>query len=223
MRLGLGSALIGVCLFATIPAQAASPDATGCEFEAVPSHRIEYCTRVIQSDRYSGAEAAWIYRNRGSAYLIERHYDQAIAQDRKTLELDPNFVYTSWVIAQSYEQTGRYQESVAELNRARTIDANWPYIIAELGYAYAALGERSEAEKILQQLKERAAREYIDAILIAYIHVGLGQKDQAFAWLEKAYQERSGLMPWLKGEPKWDPLRGDARFADLLRRIGIAH
>lgn len=157
----------------------------------------------------------------GWAYYCARHYDQAIAQDRKTLELDPNFVYTSWVIAQSYEQTERYQESVAELKRARTIDANWPYIIAELGYAYAASGERSEAERILQQLKERAAREYIDAILIAYIYVGLGQKDQAFAWLEKAYQERSGLMPFLKGEPKWDPLRGDARFQDLLRRVGL--
>ena len=144
------------------------------------------------------------------------------SQDRKTLELDPNFIYTSWVIAQSYEQTGRFQESVTELKRARTIDANWPYIIAELGYAYAASGERSQAEIILEQLKERAAREYIDAILIANIYVGLGQKDQAFAWLEKAYEERSGLMPWLKGEPKWDPLRGDARFADLLRRISLA-
>jgi serine/threonine protein kinase/Tfp pilus assembly protein PilF len=155
----------------------------------------------------------------GWAYYCARHHDQAIAQGRKTLELDPNFVYTSWVIAQSYEQTEKYQESVAELKRARTIDAKWPYIIAELGYAYAVSGERSEAEKILQQLNERAAREYIDAILIAYIYVGLGQKDQAFAWLEKAYQERSGLMPWLKGEPKWDPLRGDARFADLVRRV----
>jgi len=157
----------------------------------------------------------------GWAYYCARQYDQAISQGRKTLELDPNFIYTSWVIAQSYEQTGRFQESVAELKRARTIDANWPYIIAELGYAYAASGERSQAEIILEQLKERAAREYIDAILIANIYVGLGQKDQAFAWLEKAYQERSGLMPWLKGEPKWDPLRGDARFADLLRRISL--
>ena len=157
----------------------------------------------------------------GWAYYCARQYDQAISQDRKTLELDPNFIYTSWVIAQSYEQTGRFQESVAELKRARTIDANWPYIIAELGYTYAASGERSQAEIILQQLKERAAREYIDAILIANIYVGLGQKDQAFAWLEKAYQERSGLMPWVKGEPKWDPLRGDARFADLLRRISL--
>ena len=85
------------------------------------------------------------------------------------------------------------------------------------------MGQRAEAEKILKQLIERSASEYIDAILIAYIYVGLGQKDQAFAWLEKAYQERSGLMPFLKGEPKWDPLRGDARFADLLRRIAPGH
>jgi TolB-like protein/Tfp pilus assembly protein PilF len=158
----------------------------------------------------------------GWAYYCARRYDQAIAQDRKTLEFDPNFVYSSWVISQSYAQTKRYQESLVELKRARTIDANWSYLIAELAYAHAVSGERSDAERILQQLKERAAREYIDAILIAYIYVGLGQKDQAFVWLEKAYQERAGLMPWLKTEPKWDPLREDARFAELLRRTGIA-
>jgi len=159
----------------------------------------------------------------GWAYYCARQYDQAIAQGRKTLELDPNFVYTSWVISQSYAQTGRHQESVAELTRARTIDANWSYLVSELGYAYAVGGERSEAQRIVRQLEERAAREYIDAMLIAYIYAGLGQKDQAFVWLEKGYQERSGVMPWLKGEPKWDPLHEDARFADLLRRIGIAH
>ena len=157
----------------------------------------------------------------GWAYHCARHYDQAIAQGRRTLELDPNFVFTSWVIAQSYGQRGRYQEAIAELKRARKIETNWPYIIAELGYAYAVSGERSEAEKILQQLKERAAGEYIDASLVAYIYVGQGQKDQAFAWLEKAYQERSGLLPWLQGEPRWDPLRGDERFADLLRRLNL--
>jgi tetratricopeptide (TPR) repeat protein len=131
-------------------------------------------------------------------------------------------VYASWVISQSYAQTERYQESIAELKKARTIDANWSYLIAELGYAYAASGERSEAERILEQLKERATREYIDSTLIAYMYVGLGQKDKAFAWLEKGYQERSGLMPWLKSEPKLDSLREDARFADLVRRIGTS-
>ncbi|MDI1241421.1 MAG: winged helix-turn-helix domain-containing protein [bacterium] len=157
----------------------------------------------------------------GWAHYCARQYDQAIAQDRKTLKFDPSFVYSSWVISQSYAQEGRYQESFAELKRARAIDANWPYILAEMGYAYAASGQRADAERILQQLKERSARQYIDAILIAYIHVGLGQIDEAFTWLEKAFQERSGLMPWLKNEPKWDPLRGDARFADMLRRIGF--
>jgi len=157
----------------------------------------------------------------GWAHYCARQYDQAIAQGRKTLELDPNFVYASWVIAQSYEQTGRYQESIPALKKARAIDANWPYIVAELGYAYAASGERAEAENILQQLKERAAREYIDAILIAYIYVALDEKEQAFFWLQKAYQERSGLIPWLKVESKFDPLRSDPRFGNLLSRIGL--
>ena len=80
MRRGFGSALIGLCLFATIPATAATPEATGCESEPVPSHRIEYCTRVLQSGRYGGAEAAWLYRNRGSAYLIEGDVDGRAAR-----------------------------------------------------------------------------------------------------------------------------------------------
>lgn len=174
--------------------------------------------RALELDPTSlvvNAELAW-------AYYVARQYDQSIAQGRKTLELDPNFVYTSWVIAQAYAQTGRHQESMAELTRARTIDANWSYLVSELGYAYAASGQRVEAQKIVRQLEERAAHEYIDAMLIAYIHVALGQKDEAFVWFEKGYHERSGVMPWLKCEPKWDPIRDDPRFANLLPRIGVA-
>jgi TolB-like protein/DNA-binding winged helix-turn-helix (wHTH) protein/Tfp pilus assembly protein PilF len=158
----------------------------------------------------------------GWAYYCARRYDQAIERDRKTLELDPSFVYASWVIAQSYAQTGQYNEAAAELKRAGAIDPNWAYIAAELAYASASSGERPEAERILRQLTERSKKEYIDSILIAYVYVGLGQKDQAFVWLEKAHQERSGLMPWLKGEPKWDPLREDERFTELLLRMGVA-
>ena len=212
MQLGIASRLT-----ATLAHQCQSCAAERCLFSR-HLRQFHYGTQQgVDLDPTSlvlNAELGW-------AYYCARRYDQAIAQDKRTLELDPSFVYTSWVIAQSYKQTGRHQESVSELKRARSIDANWPYILAELGYTYAASGERSEAENILQQLKQRAANEYIDAILIAYIHVGLGQKDQAFDWLEKAYQERSGLMPWVRNEPKWDPLRREERFADLLRRVGL--
>ncbi len=158
----------------------------------------------------------------GWAYYAVHQPDQAIAQGRKTLELDPNFVYAYWIIAQACEQQGRYQEAIDELNKARPISADWSWIIAELGYAYAALGNRAEAQKITRELNERMAHEYIDPVLIAYIYVALGEKDQAFAWLDKGYQERSGLIAWLKIEPKFDPIRADARFDGLLQRIRLS-
>src|SRR5882724_4506361 len=126
MRLGLGSALIGVCLFATIPAQAASPDATGCEFEAVPSHRIEYCTRVIQSGLYSGAEAAWIYRNRGSAYLIERHYDQAIADYDQAIRLKPDYPGALVDRGQAHAGKRQYDRALADYDAAIRLKPDYP-------------------------------------------------------------------------------------------------
>lgn len=157
----------------------------------------------------------------GLAYYFARQYDQVITQLRKTLELDPTFSYASYTLATAYAQKGAYQEELAELNRARPISAEWAYIINELGYLHAALGRRSEALAIVEQLNERRAREYIDPVLIAYVHAALGDRDQAFAWLETAFEERSGLICWIEIEPKFDPLRADPRFADLLRRMGL--
>jgi tetratricopeptide (TPR) repeat protein len=154
-------------------------------------------------------------------YYLSRKYDQAIAQYRKTLEMDPNFYFSSYEIAQTYEQKGMFQEAAAELNRARPISGDYSWIIAELGCVNAALGKRAEAENIIQELKKRTVHEYIDPVLFAYIYVALGEKDQAFVWLEKGYQERSGNTPWLKVEPKLDPLRSDPRLVDLIQRIGL--
>jgi tetratricopeptide (TPR) repeat protein len=89
-------------------------------------------------------------------------------------------------------------------------------------YVHARLGERSQALRILDELKGASKQEYVSAYSFAVIYLGLGEKDQAFAWLEKAYEERSFLLPnYLKVDPIWDPLRSDPRFADLVRRIGL--
>lgn len=158
----------------------------------------------------------------GMAYNYMRQYDPAIAQFRKTLELDPNFVLVSIWIAQALEQQGKYQEALAELNRAKTVEANWPWITAEIGCVDALLGKRAEAQKIIHELNERRAREYIDPGLISDVYIALGNKDQAFVWLERAYQERAGAtIPWIEFDPKFDPLRSDPRFANLLQRIGL--
>jgi len=86
---------------------------------------------------------------------------------------------------------------------------------------HARLGERSQALRILDELKGASKQKYVSAYSFAVIYLGLGEKDQAFAWLEKAYEERSFLLPYLKVDPIWDPLRSDPRFADLLRRMGL--
>src|SRR5205807_7754761 len=114
-----------------------------------------------------------------------------IAQYRKTLEMDPSFVFSSISIAWVYEHLGKYHEALTELNKLRPALGDDVVLISELGYVDAKLGEAAEARNIIEQLKERSKREYIDAEYIAMIYVGLGDKDQAFAWLEKAYQERS--------------------------------
>ncbi len=141
------------------------------------------------------------------AFYVARRPDAAIEHLRKTLELDPTFSYASYELAQAYEQKRAYQEAITELNRARPISADWSWIVADLGYVDALLGKPAEAEQIIQELKERTAREYIDPLLIAYIYIALGNKDEAFAWMDRARQERSGLICWLQVEPKFDPIR----------------
>ena len=96
-----------------------------------------------------------------------------------------------------------------------------PLVIGALGYAYAKSGRKDEARKLLAELKELSKRRYVASYWIAMIHVGLDEKDEAFAWLEKAYQERSWFLVWIKMDPQVDSLRSDARFTHLMRRIGF--
>jgi TolB-like protein len=157
----------------------------------------------------------------GNAYYYSHRFDDAIALQRKVLALDPTFIFASLSLAQAYEETGKNQEALAELNRARPISGDWSQIVAELGYVDALLGKRAEAQKIIHELNERASREYIDPCLIAYIYVASGDKDQAFAWLDKAYQLHGGLIGFLQIEPHFDPLRSDPRFNELVHRMGL--
>ncbi len=113
-----------------------------------------------------------------------------------------------------------YAEALAELERARKID-NWYWIVAEIACVDALLGKRDDAHKVIAELKARAGHEYIDETLIVYIFIALGERDQAFAWMEKGYQSRASNLPWMIMEPKFDPLRSDPRFTEFVRRMGL--
>jgi len=183
-----------------------------------PQDSIAEMRRALELDPFSlsmNMEMGW-------SFYIARDYDQAIAQCRKVIELDPNFTAAYSCTAQAYEQKKMYAEAIADMNKAKALVGDDPGLIEELACAYALSGQKTEAQKLLDALKERSTREYVDPGLIALIYTSLGEKDQAFEWLEKAYQARSSWMTWLKVEPKFDSLRSDPRFTDLMRRVGIS-
>ena len=161
-----------------------------------------------------------INTNLGEAYIYARQYDKAIEQLRKTLELDQSFYRTHWTLGFAYELKGSLPEAIAEYQKARALDDD-PRQLAMLGHAYATSGKRDEALKALDQLKEVARQRYVSPINFVFIYIGLGERDEAFRWLETCYQERDPQMARLNINPLFDPLRSDARFTELMRRVGL--
>ena len=157
----------------------------------------------------------------GHVLYLSRAYDKAIAQYRKTVELDPNYVQTHLWFGRPYLQKGLYGEAIAEVQKAVEISKHSTISLAVLGHALAAAGNRKEALKIAETLRARAKRQYVPSYWIALIYVGLQDKDEAFSWLGRAYEERSSWLSWVKVEPRFDVLRSDPRFAAILRKMKL--
>lgn len=167
----------------------------------------------------------------GETLFLARQYDAAIAQYQKTLDivsgLPPEYsdALVNWIhsgLGQVYLQKGMFPEAITEFNQARDLTEDLPPAWEELGYVYAKSGQRAEAARILNQLQERAKRgEYVLPLGIAWIYIGLGDKDQAFVWLDKSFEERSDGLRMIKTNPIYDSLRSDPRFTDLLKRMHL--
>jgi TolB-like protein/DNA-binding winged helix-turn-helix (wHTH) protein/Tfp pilus assembly protein PilF len=151
--------------------------------------------------------------------LVAHRFDESIKQSRKTMTLDPFFAPTHYVLGQAFVQKRNYSEAIAELKRAAELSPGSTAFTANLAYAYAVSGDRDRAAKLLNDLKNQSSQSSPNAPEIAMVYVGLDEKDQAMAWLEKAYADR--FSPWVLMRPCFDPLRSDSRFADLVRRIGL--
>lgn len=157
----------------------------------------------------------------GHVLYLSRQYDQAIEQYRRALELDPSFVQAHLWFGRPYLQKGMYDEAIAEVLQAVKLSGESTISLAVLGHAYASAGRRAEVDRILSKLKERASKQYVPSYWIALIYTGLGAKDEAFEWLERAFRERSSWMAWIKVEPRFDVLRSDPRFVSLLKRMRL--
>ncbi|HAF15835.1 MAG TPA: hypothetical protein DCK99_19505 [Blastocatellia bacterium] len=150
----------------------------------------------------------------GSAYFHAGQYDKAIEQESKALELNPNFQAAHQYVGQIYLTKGMYVEAISEFQKA------WNK--GSLGHAYGVSGRRAEAQKTLAELIETSKHRYISPLDIARIYAGLDEKDQAFQWLEKAYQERVTYLMLLKVDEDFSSLHSDPRFQNLLQRVGLA-
>jgi tetratricopeptide (TPR) repeat protein len=124
-------------------------------------------------------------------------------------------------MAAAYGGKGMYREALPAIENASRLNPSNTMSLALLGYVRANLKQEREARQVLEQLRATAQQQYVPALAFAVVHVGLDETDQAFAWLEKAYEERSNRLAYLAFEPTWDTLRSDPRFDDLLRRIGL--
>ena len=157
----------------------------------------------------------------GWNYLYDRSYKRAIEQLQKTKELEPGFLLARLFLGEAYEQTGRLEEAIAEFETAVDLSERRPVYLSGLGHAYAAAGRKDRAVRIIEELQQLSNHDYVPARGIAEIYIGLGEKQHAFVWLDKAVEQRNGWLFHVKSNPRYDSLRSDRRYAELIHRIGL--
>jgi serine/threonine protein kinase/tetratricopeptide (TPR) repeat protein len=158
----------------------------------------------------------------GDVYFYARRYDEAIALYERTIEVDPEFLAGHTDLARGYELAGRYEDAIAEFETAAALAPKGPPEPSSgLAHVYAQMGRRDKALEILEQLVAMRSRRYVSPYGIASIYSCLHEVDAAFDWLDTAYAEHDQTLVWVKVHPRLDPLRGDPRFDEFLRRMNL--
>jgi len=152
---------------------------------------------------------------------MARRYDEAIEQFRRTVELDPNYPVTYWILGLVLRKMGRYELAIAEGEKGVKLSGGSPLMNAALAQTLATAGKREKTIQILDELTELAKQKYVASYFFAGIHVGLGEEDRAMEYLEKSYEEHSHWLMYLHMDPGMDGLRSNLRFQDLLGRVGL--
>jgi serine/threonine-protein kinase len=157
----------------------------------------------------------------GWANYMARRYDDAIEQLLRTVELDPNYPVTYWILGLVHRKAGRYELAIAQGERGVTLSGGSPLLRAALAHTYAEAGRTDDARQVLDELTALAKQKYVAPHFFAGIHIALGENDKAIEYLEKSFEEHCHWLIYLHLDPSMDGLRDDARFQDLLRRVGL--
>ena len=159
----------------------------------------------------------------GEAYYQARHFSDSIGPNQAALAIDPHYAVAVINEGRAYEQMRMYPEARQAYQSILAFAPHDPALLALLGHLDAVSGQQAAARGIISQLQQMSANKdrYVPSLYIALIYIGLGQNNQAFAWLDKAFEERSEYLVYLPTEPMADPLRTDARFVALIERVGL--
>ena len=157
----------------------------------------------------------------GLDYYFARQDDQAIEECQRALDLEPNFLFAHWLLGLAYANKSMPELAIAESQKAVELSGHSAGAIGGLGHVYATLGRRVEAHQVLDELEQLAKRGYVSPYSVAVIYARLGDKDAAFEWLEKAYQDGAYGILFLKSAPEWDGLRSEPQFESIMRRVGL--
>lgn len=181
--------------------------------------RPDEALKEIQLARERDPLSLSINTDIGFHYYYTRQYDQAIKQLKMVLEMKKDFPLAHFWLGRCYQEIGKYDEALAEYKQVEDAFHGWVVPIAAIGFVEGRIGRRAEVEKLLTRLNELSKRRFVTSYGVALVYAGGGQKEQAFAWLEKAFDERSHWLVWLRLDPRWDVLRSDARFGLLIDRM----
>jgi tetratricopeptide (TPR) repeat protein len=160
-----------------------------------------------------------VHATRAQAYYFGREFNRAVEECEKALELDPDHFMLHFILGRAYMRLGDYAKAIAQLKSAKVGDV--PLIDAALGLAYAVSGRKDQTQKMTETFKASAKKRYIPPTYFGMLYAGLGDKDKALEWLERAFQERADGLTWLNVEPMLDDMRSDPRFQNLVERIGL--
>jgi serine/threonine-protein kinase len=175
---------------------------------------LAHSARALELDPLS----AVIGVNRAGYLVNAGQFDQAIEQCKKVLALYPDHIFASWMLAVTLTEKKEYDQAIAIFlaRKVPTAATNW-----SLGYTYGLAGRKKEAQAVIDYLVQKSKRQYIWPCIIAVPYIGLGDKDKALEWLEKGFQEHDYWIAQLQVDRRFNPLRNDPRFQDLLRRMNF--
>ena len=160
--------------------------------------------------------------NLGCILYFKRLYDEAIEQCLKTLEMDPNYLLSHWFLGAGYMGKGMWKEAISAEEKAVALSEGSPFFIGFLGYAYAMSGQKDKARRALNRLEKLSKKRYVSNYPKAMIYLGLGEKDQMFEYLNKAYEDRDPtLAVSIKAVPYFDSVRSDPKFKALLKKMNL--